>query len=590
MGLRSGIRATRGLKNRVGPERRLLTVTAVGLSLAILTAPAWAVSMAYLDDSNLTMARIRDGFWGPTVGVFQMFSWYRILSTVGMSFVYASDHLWVIRCLGVLAHVSILLLTGHILRRAGFGGGGAAAFLVVFGLFPYSLEATTWPAAFSGYPVALLVVVSSAAVLAHRLTSRAATAGAAFACTAASLLQEQVVPLVALLLLFHVLAVRRSLVAVLAGAAPAALAFIVAIRLSVETNPRFTGANAASLSNLVSNAAFLKQYSRLTLFGDLFWQTGGFGSAFAVLGAFLGVLLTVLCFLTAGPMSASLRSTDRMPKAQLPGLRAWTARRVVLLGAIAALGLAACIGTVAPLLTSGSPYLTARVMYLPVFGLAIAFSACCEAASVAVGRRVAAFVLLPSLASLGGWSGMALAAEASAYRTQLDDNARVLASLMRTAHPVQTIQGGRSVVVAGLPATVVPRPQFGEHILTIGPANVALAAVRQGADQAAFELHLDFRAGWDGICLLQDGRVSILHAYQAAHPGPLGGVKNPAEEADFALWIGKGWRLQRPDRDTPYAGKLKGIVPDCQQENSPPAEGPVTPGGGPPPASGQPSA
>lgn len=554
----------------------VLAGTGLALALLLLTAPAWAVSTPYLDDNGLITARIRDGFWGPTLAIYHAFSWYRILDTVGLSFVYATDHLWVIRLLGVLAHVGVALLGLRLLGRLGVGRFGSCAFLVMFALFPYSLEATTWPAAFISYPLALLVVVCSAAILLHHAHSRLATAGASLLATAAILLNEQVLPVVGLVLLARVLTVRRSLLPVIMGVLPPMVAFVGTIWASLGTNPRFSGSNAASLANLLRNISFVREYSRLTPFGDLFWDPSGFRSLTAALGVLLGVVITGLALVLRASRRPSSDATRETAKPLQPEIRSWASQRRTVATSLLVGGMLGAAGTIAPLLTSGYPYLTARVLYLPVFCLGIAFCGLCEIAGCVLPRHAVAIALTPLLVLLGGWSGAALAAEASAYGAQLHENARILNSLMRAADPVGAVEHGQRVVVAGFPGTIVNRAQFGEHILNIAPANVSLAAARQGASQPTFDRSLDFRAGWEGVCLLQDQWVSLYQEYRDARPVIWQGVRSPTREAVFALWIDNAWRIQGAGRSTPYARQLKGVIPDCVHAETPPLPGPVS--------------
>lgn len=546
------------------------------VALLAASGPAWTVSMPYLDDNGLTSARLQDGFWGPTAEIFDQFAWYRVVNTAGLSLVYAfADQLWVIRGLGIVAHSAIVVLVALTLRRCGAGSRAAAAVVVVLGLYPYHLEATTWAAAFLAYPVCTAVVAGSALMLARRRLERRWVIAAAFVSTSMLLLQEQLIPLVGLVLLVHVVAVRRALVPVLLGAAAPAVFFLTSIAASLDTNPRFSGADGASAANLLDNLPFFREYARLLPLGDLFLDTRGFGTAFTVLGALMAVLAVLVALRLAPHRDAAEAGSPVTRDAPTGGLalRGWTASRWALPAVAAGGGALAAAAAITPLLTSGNPYLTARVLYLPVLGIAVAVAGLFELVERTFDRPAVAPVLGVLLLGAGAWSGVALAAEAAAYGKQLRHNDRVLTDLVDLADPAQVFRDGRVLVVAGFPGTVVDRPQFGEHILSIAPANVTLAAVREGVDRKEFEKQMDFRAGWEGVCVLDKRWISTYAEYREARPTQWKNVRNPTREAVFALWVDEAWRLQTPEQLTPYGAVLHGRIPDCVHAERPPDAG-----------------
>ena len=533
-------------RRRGGPAlsaraQALLTVAIV----VIVAAPGWATTGYLLDDAAISRAHLTGGFWGPTQGLYDTFGWYRPLATLLWSFVYVvPDALWVPRLAGVILHaVSCVSILG-LWRRAGGTGPGAAALLIVFGLAPYSLEAIAWPATLPSYALPIAMALAGSFVAASARSSRGTAAGAALACTAL-LAQEQVLPLLVLLLGAVAVARHRGGSVLLGAALPAGVLWPATLLASVDSNSRFSGPDGASLENLRANLPLAPDYLRPTPLGDLWWSGQGVGPGVLLIGALVAVAVLLVSGATplvrVGPAGEQSRALGRGHLL------------LVLLG-----GAALCAGAIAPYLLSGAPYLSARFAYLPVLGLAAMLAAVVEVLSGARRSWAGTSTALVLLAPLAVWSPAALLAEGRAYRQQFAADRAQLEGLDRAVPLGQLVADGTPLVVAGFPGYSLDRPGFGEHIIGLGKDGVRLLAL-QGSGVDLPPSQLDFRSGLDGLCLSRQGGFGLVPEWVAGRPEVWGPSGENTDRALFAIYRDGAWAVSAAGAAAPAAVRLNAV-------------------------------
>lgn len=541
--------------NRITVSPRAQAMLVVVLVVAV-AAPGWATTGFHLDDASISVAHLSDGFWGPTRSLFELFSWYRPLATVLWSFVYVlPDALWAPRLGGVLLHAVSCVSVLGLWRRVGGTGPGSAALLIVFGLAPYSLEAIAWPATLPTYALPLAMALAGSLIAASARGSGGTAAGAVLAC-AALLAQEQVLPLL-LLLLGAVAVVRHRSKAVLLGAAlPVCVLWPATLLASLGSNSRFSGPDGASLANLRANLPVATDYLRPTPLGDLWWSRQGVGDGALLAGAVVAV--AVLLLSGATPLLRVRRTGEQPPALELGSLV------LVLAG-----GAALCAGAIAPHLLSGAPYLSARFAYLPVLGLAVMLAAVVEGISASSRSWTGTSVALLLLTPLAVWSPAALLAEGRAYRQQFAADRAQLDGLDRAVPLGRVLREGTPLVVAGFPGTSADRPGFGEHINGIGRDSVRLLALR-GAGVDLPPAQLDFRSGLAGLCLSPEGGFGLTPEWVAGRPEVWGTSQERVDEALFAIYRDGAWAVSVAGAGAPAAVTLNaaGQLAACSAHSS----------------------
>ena len=514
----------------------------MGAVVVAVAAPGWATTGFLLDDASISAAHVSDGFWGPTRNLFELFAWYRPLATVLWSFVYVlPDALWAPRLVGVLLHAVSCVSVLGLWRRAGGTGPGAAALLVVFGLAPYSLEAIAWPATLPTYALPVAMALAGSLVAASARGSGGTTAGTALACSAL-LAQEQVLPLLILLLGATALARHRVKAVLLGAALPAGVLWPATLLASLSSNSRFSGPDGASLDNLRVNLPLAPDYLRLTPLGDLWWSRQGVGDGALLAGAL--VALAVLLLSGATPL-LGIRPSGEPPVALGRG-----SLLMVLLG-----GAALCAGAIAPYLLSGAPYLSARFAYLPVLGVAVMLAAVVEAISTSNRSGTGTAVGMVLLAPLAVWSPAALLADGRAYRNQFAADRAQLDGLERAVPLGRVVSDGTPLVVAGFPGTSADRPAFGEHISGIGRDSVRLLTLRRAGADLRPE-RLDFRSGLVGLCLSPEGGFGLTPEWVAGRPEVWGPSGANTGRALYAIYQDGSWAVSAAGTAAPAAVRL----------------------------------
>ena len=346
------------------------------------------------------------------------------------------------------------------------------------------------------------------------------------------------------LLLLLMLAVSRGRRAVnaVAGAA-VGFALTTTLLLLSQSSDRFVGPNRATVANVFNHVDYIWTHLRLaTPFGRFYWSTGGFGVDWAIVGG-VAAAAVVLVWSLVG-----LR--DPMP-------RVLTRRQIGIygLGAIAAWMLA-----VAPIISSGYPWFTARVMYAPALAQGFVLAVAAEAVVSVGGRRraVVAFTWVV-LSGFAVWSGVALGAEAAAVKTQLDANLSRTRGLARLISRSDLAQG-RQLVVAGYPPTDVSRPLFGEHIIGLAPPDIpGLLGFGSDARNHRPDGLVFLQSGWGGLCATSHG---LLVGYG------LRGTQPPRNRATkYVVWANGRWWVQTT-KPLGSALNVFQFVPRCESTPS----------------------
>jgi hypothetical protein len=515
-------------------------------AIFVVTWPLWTNGTPFYDDYRYAFYSRAHGFWAPTGRLFDYFGTYRPGVSVAMSVIGAfHDHLWVVRVFGVVCHCVAVFAAIVTWRRLGGTVAGAAALAVVFGVYPYSLEAIAWPTASAGYPFAVALLLVATALLLQKPDAAVRAGLYAAAGTAAVLFNEQILPVI--VVVFAACAIRfpslrRPLVL---GAAPVLALFAVLTWMTIPSNPRFTGPYAATPVNILKNLHFLSDLNRLSPFGDLFWNSSGVRGRSLALGLVVGVLVAL----------AWLLATMLAPQ-HGASARRWRVR--FSLGAAVG-GVTVVAGTIAPILMSGFPWLTPRVAYMPMLGVAIAVGALAELAFDA--GQLARIALAAAGSFLVLWSFAVLATEAAAYDTQLRYTTHQLTELMAVVDPRWTIRPNIRLMIAGFPPTITERPFVGEHILGLVPEAFLYSALDVlHVPEERLRGHWDFHSGYGGLCLSARRRLEVDRDYRASRPD-IWGVKGVSTV--FAVWVQDRWVVQAPNHPLPNLLPLREVIPAC---------------------------
>jgi hypothetical protein len=506
-------------------------------AMVFLLWPAWGNNLRFYDDSHLIFESQHSGFWGPTEAFVDLWGLYRIGYVALLSPVYAiAEHLWLIKLVGVLLHVGNALLARSLWLRFGGGKLGGAMVLASVALYPFALEAVAWPATVPEYALGPFILLLGA-LIACRDGARSTFYGGAVMGASLLLHEQLLAPLIVLLFVLLRRERERRKGLVIGASLTGGLAMLLLLS-SFGTNPRLSGADGASIDNVLSNLPYINdQLRRSTPFGDFFWSTGGFELPYVWIFAILGTLI-VLPWLF-------IRRTEDQRGFDFP---------------LSAMSLAAIawLGSVLPIISSGFPWHTPRVMYIPSIALAFFLGGAVEALSRMAGQAsVATVVVGLFVVAWAVWGAMALGAEARSLRAQLTLNDERLDSLVAAIEPSRDLTDTSLLVVAGWPGWDTQRPFFGEHMIgmTAGElrTRLGLSVYRQSPTPV-----FNFRPGWDGVCLEVDGQLGLLPAWIELHQ-----LDMPPEGATYAVWLDEQWQVQRGSEALPATDELIGIVPAC---------------------------
>ncbi len=490
----------------------------------------------FFDDSHLAYESQNLGFWAPTKVYLNYWGPYRMGYLVLLSPVYAlAEHLWLVKLIGVLLHIATAILAQTFWRRLGGGRVSGAVVLLSIVLYPFALEAVAWPATIPEYALGPFVLLLGA-VVATGLRARSALYGGLVMGSSLLLHEQLAVPL--LVLVFVLLArgrlARRGLgigVGVTAGVAA------LLVMLSFGRNPRLSGTDGPTVSHVVENLPYITdQLRRSTPFGDFFWSTGGFSFPSVALFALLGTVIAILWLLVRDERGGS---HDLNP--------------------LAAMGLAgvAWLGSVLPIISSGFPWHTPRVMYIPAICLAFFLGALVEAFSQLLPSTITAWILGTLTVGWAVWGAMALGIEAESLRSQLRLNNSRLDSLVAEVDPSRDLTDSSLLVIAGYPGLDHQRPIFGEHMIGMTPGEVR-ARLGFRVYEASPKPSFDVRSGWDGLCLNDDGSLELLPEYAESR-----GLTVPPGGASFVVWVEGEWAIQRGPDGLAQSDRLLAILPKC---------------------------
>jgi hypothetical protein len=522
-----------------GGKRLLIPIGLTILFALILLWPAWSNSLKFFDDSHLAFESEHLGFWAPTKVYLDYWGPYRLGYLVLLSPVYAlSDQLWLVKLIGVLLHIGTSILARLLWLRLGGGRLSGAVVLISILLYPFALEAVAWPATIPEYALGPFVLLLGAMVATGQ-RRRAALWGGLIMGSSLLLHEQLLVPLIAVTIALLVRDRRDRRDLTIGVSVTGGLAALLVL-LSFGGNPRLSGADGPTLGHVLDNLSYItEQLRRSTPFGDFFWSTGGFALPGVVLMAVLGAMITL---------------TWVLPRAEAEGSPK--------MNPLAAIGLAvfAWLGSVLPIISSGFPWHTPRVMYIPAIAMAFFLGGMTEALSQRLPHPIATGALTALVVGWSVWGAMALGTEAESLETQLHLNDQRLDSLVASVDPSKDLTDTSLLVVAGFPGLDHQRPIFGEHMIGITSGEIR-ARLGFRVYQATPKPSFDVRSGWEGLCLAGDGRMGLMEEYAASK-----GLEVPADGASFVVWVDGGWSTQRGSGPLGKAEELAAILPQCPDQ------------------------
>jgi hypothetical protein len=221
------------------------------------------------------------------------------------------------------------------------------------------------------------------------------------------------------------------------------------------------------------------------------------------------------------------------------------------------LGIVAFAGTVLPIISTGIPWHTPRVMYMPVIALAFVLGGVVDGIERSMRSALGRWVIIGAVMAWAAWGAMVLGAEATAFRGQLEVNDERLDALIAAVEPPRDLTETSLLVVAGFPGTDIERPIFGEHIvgITSGEMRARLGfRVYHPSPKPAF----NFRAGFVGLCRHPEGRVDLLPEWVAEY-----GLSVPEDGASYLIWMDDAWHAQRGSETLSHLTQLEAILPAC---------------------------
>jgi hypothetical protein len=485
----------------------VLATLAVG---AMLTWAAWSNNLFFYDDSKLAYENQHFGFWGPTRTFIGLWGFYRIGYTMILAMV-----LW--RKLGGTRLSGVFILSA-----------------ILF--YPFALEAVVWPATVPEYALGPFVLILGA-VIALGPGEWAALYGGALMGSSLFLHEQLLVPLGILVFVLCIRDIVKRRLLLIGSAVPAGIAALL-ILLSFGRNERFSGPQGASLGNVIENIGYVfTDLGRSTPFGDFFWDPTGLEPPGVLMTGALGIGVVLLWLV--GRQSAPPPTGYRFP-----------------LSAIG-LGVVAFAGTILPIISTGIPWHTPRVMYMPAIALAFVLGGVVDGIERSTGSAFGRWVIIGAVMAWAAWGAMVLGAEASAFRGQLEVNDQRLDALIAAVEPPRDLTETSLLVVAGFPGTDIQRPIFGEHIvgITRGEMWARLGLrVYHPSPKPAF----DFRAGFAGLCRHPEGQVDLLPEWVAEY-----GLSVPEDGASYLIWMDEAWHAQRGSETLAHLTQLEAILPGC---------------------------
>ncbi len=524
---------------------RFSNATAIGIlpiliaisAMLILLWPAWSNNLRFYDDSHLIYESQHSGFWGPTEAFVDLWGFYRIGYVVLLSPVYAlAEHLWLIKLLGVLLHVGNALLARRLWLRLGGGNLGGVMVLSSVALYPFALEAVAWPATIPAYALGPFILLLGA-LMAIGEGARSSFYGGAVMGFSLLLHEQLLVPLLVLLfvLLRRELQTRKGL---LIGVCSTGGMAVLLVLSSFGTNPRLSGADGPTIGHVLVNLPYINdQLRRSTPFGDFFWSTGGFERPLILVFAILGTLIALPLLLRRSAENSQIGFNFPLSAMALAAV-AW-------------------LGSVLPIISSGFPWHTPRVMYIPSIAMAFFLGGVVEALSRLATSATTGKILGLLMIGWAVWGALALGAEARSLRGQLTINDARLDSLVAAIDPSRDLTDTSLLVVAGFPGLDHQRPFFGDHMIgmTSGELRTRLGlSVFHQLPTPAF----NFRSGWDGLCLEADEQLGLLPDWIESS-----GLNVPSEGATYAIWLDEQWKVQRGSEMLSAFDELIGTLPAC---------------------------